>query len=90
MARTPEQVAADAALTAAIEAVIAAYHDGDGVAYVLTEYVVVASQITYDGDGDGLTAVATLYRDSDVPIHRALGLLDYARTRMRKAITDDD
>jgi hypothetical protein len=85
--RTPEQVAADEALTAAIEQALAAY--GDGVPSVLSEYVVVTSQHRFDDEGDGLTAVGCLYRDGDVPTHRALGLIEYAATRMRKEIAED-
>lgn len=70
MARTADQVAADDALTAAIEQAIAAYYPSEQ-AYVLSEYVVVTCQQTFDEDGDGITAIGTVYRDSDVPLHRA-------------------
>ncbi len=50
----------------------------------------LTAQTRYDDDGDPTTAVGTLFRDGDVPYHRALGLLDYAATRMRAAITEDD
>lgn len=89
MPRTPEQVAADDTLTAAIEQVIGAYYPSDQ-AYVLSEYVVVTCQQTFDEHGEGITAIGNLYRDGDVPAHRALGLLDYARTRLKKTICDDD
>lgn len=88
MARTPEQVAADDALTQAIEQVMHAYYDTD-VAWVLSEYVVVTAQHRFDDSGDGVTAVGTLYRDGDVPLHRALGLVDYASTRLKKTIAED-
>ncbi|TBL44255.1 hypothetical protein EYA84_02095 [Verrucosispora sp. SN26_14.1] len=88
MPRTPDQVAADEALTAAIEQALHAYSDGEP--WVLTEYVVVTSQHRFDDDGEGLTAVGTLYRDGDVPLHRALGLVDYAAVRMRKPAAEDD
>jgi hypothetical protein len=87
--RTPEQVAADNALTDAIEQVARAYAD-DGEAWVMSEYVVLTAQHRYDDEGDGLTAVGVLYRDGDVPLHRALGLVDYAATRIRKLIATDD
>ncbi|AYF29302.1 hypothetical protein CSH63_17890 [Micromonospora tulbaghiae] len=86
--RTPEQVAADDALTAAIEQVLQAY--GDDQAYILTEYVVVTSQQRFDEDGDGITAIGCINRDSDVPYHRVLGLLEFAATRTRKDIATDD
>lgn len=88
MSRTPEQVDADDALSAAIERVLQVYDDGD--AWILTEYVVVTSQHRYDDDGEGLTAVGALYRDGDVPTHRALGLLDYAATRLRHRVARGD
>ena len=88
MSHTPEQREADAALTAAIEQTLTAYAD-DGQAWILTEYVVLTAQTRYDDEGDPTTAVGTLFRDGDVPYHRALGLLDYAATRMRAAITED-
>jgi hypothetical protein len=88
MPRTPEQVEADDALTAAIEQVIRVYYAGED-AYVLSEYVVITCQQRYDDDGDGITAIGTMYRDGDVPPHRALGLLEYARARLKKTICDD-
>lgn len=87
MSRTPEQVQADDALTLAIERVIEAYgFDGP---YVLTEYVLITSQQRFDNDGDSVTAVGVVYRDGSVPLHRALGLVEYAAARFRKDITDD-
>jgi hypothetical protein len=86
--RTPEQVEADGALTEAVERCLRAYQE-DGTAWALSEYVVISSQHRWDDDGDGITAVATLYRDSDVPVHRALGLVQYAATRMRALIAED-
>ncbi|MER7169158.1 hypothetical protein ABT336_24240 [Micromonospora sp. NPDC000207] len=88
MSRTPEQVAADAALTAAIEQALAVYSDGQP--RVLTEYVVLTSQQSFDDEGDSVTAVGTLYRDSSVPLHRALGLVEYVAARMRKRVAEDD
>ncbi|SBT64235.1 hypothetical protein GA0070622_1205 [Micromonospora sediminicola] len=89
MSRTPEQVAADEALTAAIEQALLAYGPGDQ-AYILTEYVVVTSQQRFDEEGNGITAVGCINRDSDVPFHRILGLLEYAGTRTRRRIATDD
>lgn len=88
MTRTPEQRDADDALTAAIERVLQAYDDGD--AWMLTEYVVVTAQHRYDDEGESLTAVGALFRDGDVPTHRALGLLDYGATRLRHRIAQGD
>lgn len=86
--RTPEQVAADQALTAAIEQALQAY--GDEQAYVLTEYVVIASQQRFDGHGNGITAVGLISRDCDVPLHRMIGLIEYASTRLRTSAARDD
>ncbi|SBT63940.1 hypothetical protein GA0070622_0908 [Micromonospora sediminicola] len=89
MSRTPEQVAADQALTAAIEQVLLAYAD-DGQAWVLTEYVVISAQQRFDDHGHGVTAVGCFNRDDAVPVHRILGLVEYAATRTRKTIATLD
>jgi|GEM_PF-5315863 len=85
--RTPEQVAADDALTAAIEAVLAAY--GGNTGYVLTEYIVITAQTGWDDGGEQLTAVGCCHKDGDVPLHRCLGLAEYAAARYRKRIVED-
>jgi hypothetical protein len=84
MARTPEQIVADTNLTAAIEAVMAAYEYTDpGIMSVTLEYVVVVAQQTYSGEESAEEAVensfCTLYRDGEVPHTRALGLLTAAQ-----------
>lgn len=56
---------------------------------VLTEFVVVTAHHSIDDDGDSVTAITQLHRDN-MPIHRTLGLLDYAATRVRKTIATDD
>jgi hypothetical protein len=88
MHRTPEQIDADAALTAAIERVIATYYPTDE-GYVLSEYVTVTCQQRFDDDGTGISAVSIVCRDGDVPVHRALGLLNYAAARMSKVAMHD-
>lgn len=88
MSRTPEQIAADDALTAAIEQVLRSYCD-DGVAWLSSQYVVIVAQHRYDDEGEALTGVGVLYRDGDVPTHRAMGLVEYARTRMRNLLDDE-
>lgn len=85
--RTPEQVAADNALTDAIEACLQAY--GGPGSYVLTEYIVITAQTGWDDDGEQLTAVGVCHRDGDVPLHRCLGLAEYAAARYRKRIAED-
>lgn len=88
MARTPEQIAADDALTAAIEQVWAAYYP-DSEPGVLLEYVVAARRRSFDDEGDPLTANAIMPRDGDVPVDLMLGLTEYVTTRLRKRIAED-
>lgn len=87
MTRTPEQITADEALTAAIEAMQLAYHgEPEGV---LTTYLVVAKRRWWDDDGDSLTAVYIDVKDGDIPIDEQLGLAEYAAARIRRRITED-
>jgi hypothetical protein len=64
----------------------------EGFKGVLTEWVVITSLQRYDAEGGGLTQIGTLVADGggDVPYHRLMGLLDYALTRMRADIAQDD
>ncbi|WP_072814290.1 hypothetical protein [Rhodococcus zopfii] len=89
MARTPEQVAADDALTAAIRGVWDAYYPDDDKG-ILTEYMVLARSRSFDDEGDALTAHAMMPRDGDVPIDLMLGMAEYASTRLRKRIAEDE
>lgn len=86
--RTAEQRAADEALTAAIEATLRAYSDSE-TPMVLTDYIVVSSERSWDEDGDPMTAIGTIHRDGDIPIHVCLGLAEYAATRYRQLIAKD-
>ena len=88
MARTPEQVEADEALTAGINRCAEAYQD-DNTPWTLTEFMVVAAQHRWDDDGDARSAITLLYREDSVPLHRALGLAEYAATRLRATIAED-
>lgn len=98
MPRTPEQVAADDALTEAIERCREAYglnapdpDDEPGTPSgpgVTMEYVVIGSSAFIGEDGTSYTGVWTMHKDDGVPIHRMLGLMDYARTRWRKMVWD--
>ncbi len=88
MPRTTEQIAADDALTAAIQQVITVYADDDH-AYLLSEYVVALARQRFDDDGQGVTAIGMIFRDGDVPEHRALGLLEHARIQLRAVIASD-
>ena len=87
--RTDAQRAADTALRAATQAVAEAY-SAPGQAWVATEYVLIYSQQRWDEDGDQLTAVGTAVDGDTTPIHRLLGLCEYAATRYRRLIGQDD
>ena len=88
MTRTPEQIAADDALTSAIEAVHQAYY-ADGVEGVLTKYIVLAQRQWWDEDGDAMTANYMSPRDNGIPLSDQLGLTEYASTRIRRQIGSD-
>ncbi|MDV2477172.1 hypothetical protein F8M49_20850 [Rhodococcus zopfii] len=89
MARTPDQIAADEALTEAIQRVWHAYYC-DADKGILLEYVVLARSRSFDEVGDALTAHALMPRDGDVPIDLMLGMTEYASTRLRKRIAEDE
>lgn len=87
MSRTPEQIAADDNLTAAIEAQQRAYHDdNEGV---LTEYVIVSERTYWDSDGDRLTATYISVRDNGTSLSQQLGLLEFAAFRIRASALED-
>ena len=54
------------------------------------EPVVFTLAWVLDEDGDSVTAVGIVFRDGDVPTHRALGLCEYATTRLRHWISRDE
>lgn len=91
--RTPEQKAADIALTKAIEGVLSAYGDLtitesddeslDGVPLMLTDYMVLYTVAGFSSDGDGLSSVRWIVRDNGMPWHRILGLHAATGERMR-------
>ena len=85
--RTPEQLAADEQLREAAKAITEAY--ASDRAWVPMEYVLVYSMQSWDEDGDALTAVGTAVDSGAVPIHRLLGLVEYASTRYRRLIASD-
>lgn len=85
--RSPEQKSADEALTAAVETVNRAYYGEGG--RLLTDYVVVFAEQSWDEDGDSVTAVGVNPRDGDLPIYKTIGLLDYALTRARQRLSED-
>ncbi|MCK8670990.1 hypothetical protein M1M07_07645 [Rhodococcus sp. HM1] len=85
--RTPEQIAADDALTEAIEKVLEAYYpdDNDGI---MLEYVVLVRSRDWNDDGISITASSMLTRDNDVPVDLLLGMTEYASARLRKQIAE--
>lgn len=87
MARTPEQVAADDALTAAIEAMHRTYHPE--VEGVLTKYVVLAQRQFWDDDGRSTSVVYSSPQDDGLPLSDQLGLVEYAGARLRAMIMED-
>lgn len=89
MPRTPEQVAADEALTAAIDAVWRAYDDDPDPGYLL-DYIVIAARRGFTDDGDNWTSVGSFARDDSVPTHVQLGLLQHRLTSLKYSIGADE
>lgn len=87
--RTDDQRAADEQLKAAVLAVCEAYCE-PGETWAPLEYVCIYSMTRWDDDGDQLSAVGTAVDGGTTPIHRLLGLTEYATLRYRKLITTDD
>lgn len=77
--RTEEQVIADDNLAAAIIQCLRAYGFEDGS--ILTDFMVITAHVKFDDDGDANTAYSYLYRDSEMPYYKILGLLEVARAR---------
>lgn len=99
MPRTPEQVAADDALTEAIKRTWRAYWENEPYADsdvpeeaagegVMMEYMVIGTMASFDKDGEPYTHVFHVYKDGDVPIHRLLGMLEYARLRLARIVQE--
>ncbi|MET8430143.1 hypothetical protein [Nocardia sp. NPDC004860] len=86
MARTPEQKAADEALTAAIEHAMRVYFDDGDDPGLLMDYTVIAARGGIDDEGDRWTSVVTLTRDDNVPGYIQIGLLDSRLSYLRGSI----
>lgn len=84
MARTPEQVQADAALTVAVQAAAVQY--GFAADAVVTDYIVVLSAQTWDAAGNTESDEGVLLRDGYLPDYRARDLAQYAV----EALTEQD
>lgn len=89
MSRTLEQVAADEALDAAVNACRDAYVEGTAKG-IITEYLVLYASRSWDSDGEPLTAIGRLNSEPGAPLHHQLGMLDYVAAEFRHRITRDD
>lgn len=72
-------------LRSAIEGVLRA-NDKNNVMgeYFPTEFIVVTSHTGYDkAEQEGTTMVNIIFDGNDVPLHRAMGLVEWARNWMR-------
>lgn len=78
--RSSEQEAADQALTDAIERVRQAYFPIDAMT-IINEYVVCVAVTEIEGDVI-VNSTVNLYRDGDIPTHRAIGLFEMAKINM--------
>lgn len=83
--RTPEQKAADEALSAAVEDGLKAYGYAEAGGITTGFVVIVDQRIWRGGKGDGevgMSAVCALYKDGDMPWVQILGLLRLATLRL--------
>lgn len=72
MARTPDQIAADDGLTAAIQRVMVAYPDTpEGV---LTGYLVLTAHQGFESEGHGTSRIDYITMDDAMPWHHIIGL----------------
>jgi hypothetical protein len=70
--RTPEQIAADDALTEAIRRVAEAYPETpEGI---LTGYLIYTVHQNFLSDGNGTTRVDYITKDNEMPWHHIIGL----------------
>lgn len=61
----------------------------EGAEGIITEWVVVTAHQSFDDDGDPTVQIGQWMPDGgEVPYHRVMGLLDYALTMRRAAITE--
>jgi hypothetical protein len=87
MSRTPEQIAADEALTAAIEQVWRAYDD-DPDPGLLLDYTVIAARRGVHDDGETWSSVGAFTRDDNVPTFVQMGLLQHRLTRLKQSLNE--
>jgi len=84
MGRTLEQVQADTALTAAVQAAAIVY--GFAPDAIVTDYIVILSAQTWDTAGDTTSDEGVLLRDGYMPDYRARGLAQHGI----EALADQD
>lgn len=62
----------------------------DGPPAILVEWIVLTASTHYEDDGAWTRSQMLLPEGNDAPHYRILGLLEFASTRVRKDIADDD
>jgi hypothetical protein len=87
MSRTTEQIAADDALSNAIDRCVIAYYGCDDA--ISLEYVVAVARQRINAAGDPEYTFNTVYRDNCVPTTRALGLLEAASRSLTVGALDE-
>lgn len=95
MSRTDKQREADDNLTEALERWLRAYEfdgsaNGDGVARVLTDYVVFMATQGWADDGDSITGHPYCLRDASMPLYRAVGLATIGVELLASTMHEDD
>lgn len=99
MPRSDRQKAADEALSTVILETWRAYYEGEPYANgeippeaalegVPMEYIVIGTMHSISDDGGSYTHVFQLYSDSNVPVHRLLGLVEYAKLRLANLVQE--
>lgn len=90
VARTDEQVEADDSLTAAVERVLHAYAPESGLMdrYMPGAYVVVATHMGLR-DGEEVSMTNLIFKDGDIPLPMAMGLIRYGQVQLDKFCAED-
>lgn len=85
MKRTPDQVAADEKLRAAVEEHRRFWHGQQGAdESVLTEFVVVGALMRFNDDGVPAFEVFTEHTEDAMPAYRIVGMLDDAIDHVKR------
>lgn len=89
MARTPEQIAADDALEAAITHSLKVYRLIDE-GWSLGDFIITVEMMPFTEKDAGTTKYADLIPGEDgIPWHRLLGLAEALRVRLQKAMLEE-